>query len=518
MHRFLALLLAVSTPAAASAAVLRLTVFDDDGRPLDTKGLLRYIAPASKAESGIAPEESGIFLTDLEGLPAAGRPWLDRKSESPALEWKDPERVRLSLPWPVERDGFSTVLLDSGGKGYGDGQEILLNEEIAVTAYRRMQDSLRERTGAWDPPYKPSKQVLRLVERAKKSMVDAHAASSPRKRAKRFDKALVEVSSAWSQLLFENGLQLALDPKHSKDVRWGLSLDETLVDHVKDYDWIAGRVADSGADWVRLVFRSTRDDFTFSRKSSFTLYDEIVDKLSRRNLKIMGSVLDSVLWPKDITVEDYRKRAENLATHYKGGIRCWEVASEPNGDWLGGEKTHVRDETILLAVQKAVVAVKKADRSNETVATIHWWEGTAGDDHHAMTPWLQWAAARGFGTGVDVIGLSLYPHRHPVGVALEPAFRELQRFFPGKKLMLAGFSFGETGETKPKGYWWLVPGSVSDANKDLISLYSGAAIAMPESLGGGFFWLTLGGLMDPAAKKTTPLYRVYRETLKRFKP
>ncbi|PCI36595.1 MAG: hypothetical protein COB53_08950, partial [Elusimicrobia bacterium] len=65
-------------------------------------------------------------------------------------------------------------------------------------------------------------------------------------------------------------------------------------------------------------------------------------------------------------------------------------------------------------------------------------------------------------------------------------------------------------------YWWLGPKDVKNARKDLAILYTGAAAAIPESVGGGFFWQTLDHMLKPR-KRTTSFYRIYRSALKRIK-
>ena len=101
-----------------------------------------------------------------------------------------------------------------------------------------------------------------------------------------------------------------------------------------------------------------------------------------------------------------------------------------------------------------------------------------------------------------------------MGLAFDPVFRRMRELFPRQKLMLGGYSFGESGAFR--GYWWLEPGNVPEARKDLVVLYTGAAAAIPHSLGGGFFWPTLSEMLPPK-KKSSSLYRVYRDTVKDLK-
>lgn len=509
------LLLALLWPAQALAGTVRVSAYDEKGRLLDTTAFLRHIAPAESSKSGVGPESSGLFLTDLEGKPAPGRPWWVAESTSPQWRWSGPERVKVSLPWPVPGDGFSTLELDGDGSGYIDGQTIPFNEDAAKAAWRGFRKAFEARSRSFSPRYAPGAAFAKAESKAKEAMADAQGASDPRKRARLFDSALCAVAYAWQTMLFEHGRQAAKDPKASASLRLGLTLDETLVDRLSEHAWIIDKLSGSGAGWVRLVFRSNGNDFLFSEPSSFALYDAFVKDAGARGIKIMGSVLDSALWPPGLTPRAYAERTRNLASHYKDSIRSWEVASEPNGSWLGGYKHPLPDETVLAAVDAAAAEIKRLDPALETVATLYWWEGTAKDDRHPLFAWLDWSAPKGFGRGIDLVGLDVYPDENPMGLAFDPVFLKLQARFPGRKLMLGAFGFVEKEELA--GYWWLEPGAVDEARKDIVILYTGASCALPQGVGGGFFFPTLEQMLAPG-RKAMPLYAVYRDAIRRIRP
>lgn len=501
----LAAALLISLASPSQAATVRVEAYDSEGRLLDQAALRRLLDPA-----GLAPS-SGLRLSAPDGSALEGRPWWVEGSSEPAWRWDGGPRMSASFPWPLPEDGYSTVTIDAGGAGYEDGRTLLINEEAARWAYAALVETIKERTTAWSPPYAPSSAAARLVEKAKSAVAGATAAADRRKRARRFDEALAAVSLAWQQVLVEHGRQTVRDAKKAPALRWGLSLDEDAGRRLKSFTPLAAELAASGADWVRVVFALPLDDFAFENAASFTVYDELLKALGEQRLRVMGSVLDSQLWPADLTPERYAQRTKNLVARYKDRIRVWEVASEPNGTWLGGRRP-LADETILLCVQKGIVEVKRADPALETAATLHWWDGTAPDGRHGLRDWLSWAQERGFGAGLDSVGLSAYPHRHPLGLALEPAFQLLRRRFPGKSVFLGGWGFGDGKEPPP--YWWLEPESLDGARKDLTLLYNASAPALvPESIGGGFFWPTLE-LMLPSDRQPTTLYKLYRKSLK----
>ena len=502
-------------PLPAWAASVRVLAYDDDGRLLDTASFLRHIAPAAAARKGVAPDASGLFATDLQDEPVPGRPWCVADSTTPAWAWTGPEKVQFSLPWPVPDDGFSTVQLDGEGSGYVDGQTLLLNEEAAKAAWRRLREAVEARTQSFTPRYAPGKDFQKSETQAKAALVEAQASPDPRRRARLFDKALSSISRAWQVMLFEHGRQAAADPKVRAGLRFGLTLEEALIDRLPEHQWIAGKLASSGADWVRLVFRPNPEDPTYAQARSFPLYDGFLRELKGRGIKTTGVVLDASPWPKGLDAQAYAERARNLVSHYKGSIRSWEVASKPNATWVGSRKDPLSDETVLSAVLGAASEAKRADPEAETVATLYWWEGTAQDDRRALFPWLKWSLPKGFGKDVDVVGLSIYPDENPMGLAFDTVFLKLRALFPDKKLMLADYGFAEQEELT--GYWWLEPGSVAEARKDIVVLFSGAACALPQGVGGGFFYPTLQQLLAPG-RKPTLLFGVYRSTLGRLKP
>ncbi|MBI3548881.1 MAG: hypothetical protein HY078_07575 [Elusimicrobia bacterium] len=491
------------------AGTLRLSAYDRTGKAMTSGELFEFIAPqALKGKAAAAT--SALYVMDTKGEPVAGRPWWVAGSSAPSISWSGTGRVKLSLPWPVAEDGFSTVTLDKNGEGYSDGESVLLNEDIARTQFRLFKASLKERRTEWLPPYKASPAASKLHAKAEDEIAAALAASSKPDRAQAFDKALTSISLGWAKMLFEHGEQIAQDRKLGTALRWGLTLDESLSDRLADYSKILKQLDRSGVTWVRLVFKGNPDDFLYATPRSFTAYDHFVEDLVSRKIQIVGSVLDSSLWPKTLTPQALRQRTKNLVLHYKKSIRSWEIASEPNGTCLGGCKTPLPEETVARAIQESYEEVHSADPHLETIATLYWWEGTAGDDIHPTLTWINRPAARTILKNVDVIALSIYPEDNPLGLAFEPVFRAVAERFPSKRVMLGGFGYG-SGE-KLQGFWWLNPEDIDGARKDLLILYTGAACAMPRSLGGGFFWDSLTHLIGPSREAAETL-KVYRKTM-----
>ncbi|MBI5200953.1 MAG: hypothetical protein HY925_05150 [Elusimicrobia bacterium] len=505
--RALAILLALAAPA--SAKTLTIEAYDAAGQPLNGPALVAYVAPHAKKP----PEAGGVFVSDIDDTPATGRPWLVSSASSTQLAWSGPLRVKISLPWPVQDDGFSTVTLDNGGQGYADGDKVLLNEAIAETEWRLFKESWEHRSTTWEPSWKPGRKAKEQQAASQEALAAAKRETEPYKKAIAYEKALTRISAAWATMLFEHGSQIATTPKIGATLRWGLTLDESLSARVADFDVIAKKLGSSGANWVRLVFRKNSEDFAYAEPKSFIEYDAVVAELTKRKLHIMGSVLDSTMWPRDVDSSRLSERTKNLVMKYKDVIRSWEVGSEPNGNWQGGGRGAIADDVIAKCVQASAAEVKRIDSSLETVATLYWWEGTANDDHHPTLAWTRKAVWEGTLKQIDVVGLAVFPDDNPMGLAFDTTFRRLHALLPTKKLLLGSFGYVEGKDLD--GYWWLDPADVDGARKDLLILYSGSAASIPGGLGGGFWWPTLTTMLN-GGRDGESMFRIYRRTMDRL--
>ncbi|MBI4061394.1 MAG: hypothetical protein HY403_08190 [Elusimicrobia bacterium] len=503
------LLAAALAARPADAASIKLFAFDAEDRALDARALARRLSRADDKSPEL--DKLPLWAVAVEGAPSRQRLRLSQEGELVLGSWDQAERVRLELVWPVEGDGYNAVGADKGGRGFGDGELVFLDEEIAATQYARFKESWKRRLGDWQPLYKPGKKAKELAEEAKQAMASAAGEKEAPARGRAYRKSLQATALAWEKMLFEHGLQHARGERRAPGLRFGLTLDESLLKRLDDLDWIAEAVRRSGADWVRLVFRANPSDFLYSSLRSFNEYDGVVAALARNQIKIMGCVLDATQWPKTLTPELYAERVKNLVLHYRGGIASWEVGVELNGDWLGGAGAPFSPEQAYRVYAAGADKVKELDPELETVATLYAWEETAPDREHALSGWLPAQVRRGFGRNLDVVGLSVQPEDNPLGMGLERAFDAASEALPRQKLMLSSLGYVENEELR--GYWWLAPDDVDGARKDSAILYATASCAMPRSLCGGFWWQTLDQMLPPGRRRATDLYKVWRRTL-----
>ncbi|MBI5631098.1 MAG: hypothetical protein HY921_09465 [Elusimicrobia bacterium] len=489
---------------ALQANEIKFTAFDAQGRVMDLQAFLGFIGRADKTKAPPA-----ILVSSPDGLTAQ-KPTLKQEGASLVLGWEGLSRVSLSMVWPVAEDGFSAVWLDKGGPGYSEGETLQLNEEIALSQYRALKEAWTKHSREMEPAYRPSRKAEKTLAAAQSLLERAQAQASPAKRAALFNRALSQTARSWQTMLFEHGVQIAQDPKRGPGLRFGLTLHEAVLQRMSDYDWIIDMIQRSGANWVRVVFRSNPRDFTYAQPGSFNEYDAVVKALRDKNIRVMGCVLDTSQWPAALTPAIYAERAKNLVLHYRGLIHSWEVGSEINGHWLGGRAAPLPPEQAFRIYSEAAAQVKAVEASLETVATLYWQEAASPDEAHSLFGWLSRFVPEGFGQNLDVVGLSLQPDENPVGLSLERIFERTRLFLPDKKLMVSSLGYVEGSELK--GWWWLDPQDVEGARKDLVNLYSAASCAFPRSLCGVFWWQTLDQML-PGERKYSDLYRVYKRTL-----
>lgn len=504
-----ALLAVLLSAAPAGAASVKLFAFDEKGLALDAEGLARRLSRADEKAPDL--EKLPLWAAPVDGKSPRQRVKLSQQGKLVLGSWEKAERVRLELVWPVAEDGYNAVGADKGGAGFGDGEVVFLDEEIAATQYARFKGSWKRRLSDWLPLYKPGKKAKDLAETAQEAMAEAARQKETPARVQAYQKALQHTALAWEKMLFEHGLQHALDERRAPGLRFGLTLDDSMLKRLDDLEWIAEAVRRSGADWVRLVFRANPSDFLYASLRSFNEYDGVVEELARNKIKVMGCVLDSTQWPKTMTPELYAERTKNLVLHFRGKISSWEVGSELNGDWLGGVSAPFTTEQVYRTYTAGVNKVKELDPGLETVATLYAWEETAPDLEHALSEWVPKQVKRGFGRNLDVVGLSVQPEENPLGMGFERVFDATGDALPRQKLMISSLGYVEKEDVA--GYWWLAPDDADGARKDIAILYTTASCAMPRSLCGGFWWQTLDQMLPPGRRKATDLYKVWRRTL-----
>jgi hypothetical protein len=504
-----ALALAAALAAPAPAASVKLFAFDAQGRALDLTALL---ARLGRADDKLPrdPAKAAMWAVPVDGKSEPVRVKLTQAGKLLTADWPGGP-ASLRLVWPVREDGYSSTLADNGGHGFEDGAAVFLEEEIAMTEYRLLKESVQQKSEDGRDAYAPSAKEKKLIEAAKTAIAEAEKQREAGARAAAFATALHAVALARETSLYERGRQRLKDRAFAKTARFGLTLDDGLLKRLSDVDWIADAISHSGTNWVRLVFAPNPRDLTYSSAASFNEYDSVVKTLKKRRLKILGGVLDTAQWPRTLTPETYAARTKNLVAHFKGDVDSWEVGSELNGDWLGGARAPLTSEQVFQIYSAGVAAARAADPKAELVATLYWWEETAPDRAHSLSGWLATYVPKGFGKDLGLVGLDVFPEDNPAGLGLERAFDELTSAMPETAVFLSGFGYVE--QDALKGYWWLTPDDVDGARKDLLLFYTAGSCAMTRSVCGGFWWQTLDQMLPPGRQKAADLFKIHVHAL-----
>jgi hypothetical protein len=507
--KFAAAALALALAAPARAATVKLFGFDAQGRALDLPALL---ARLGRADDKLPrdPDKAAIWAFPIDGQAPPTRVKLAQAGKLLTAAWTGGPAA-LHLVWPVREDGYSAAIADNGGHGFDDGAAVFLEEELAMTEYRLLKESLQKKSEDGRAPYAPSAKARELVDAAKAAIAEAAKRREAPARAAAFAVALRAVAVARETSLYERGRLRLRERAFAKDARFGLTLDDGLLKRLGDVDWIADSISHSGTNWVRLVFAPNPRDFSYGAAASFNEYDSVVKALKKRRLKILGGVLDTAQWPRTLTPEIYAARVKNLAARYAGEVDAWEVGSELNGDWLGGARAPLASDQVFAVFSAGAAAARAADPKAELVATLYSWEETAPDRAHSLSGWLAAYAPKGFGRDVDLVGLDVFPEDNPAGLGLERAFDSLAAALPETRVFLSAFGYVE--EDKLKGYWWLTPDDVDGARKDLILLYTAGSCAMTRSVCGGFWWQTLDQMLPPGRQKAADLFKIHVHAL-----
>jgi len=172
-------------------------------------------------------------------------------------------------------------------------------------------------------------------------------------------------------------------------------------------DAVADRIEDAGIEWVRIDFlwalvEPERDVYDWS------IYDELVDRLSSRGLRIYAGLGATPAWATSGTEligvpddpDQWRELCYLAANRYAGRIEAWGLWNEPNQDhfWEGTRQQYI--DVILLP-------------GADAIALADPWALVCGPDlaHLSSSHWKDWmrdviSAARDV---LDVVTHHAYP-------------------------------------------------------------------------------------------------------------
>ncbi|QCX77440.1 hypothetical protein C9F11_18940 [Streptomyces sp. YIM 121038] len=406
--------------------------------------------------------------------------------------YEDGRRLRFDLPgrggpaalalnWPTDQ-GFSTVVLDNGGKGFTHGTTVVFNHAAAKDAERRLDEALALR-----PAYRRSARFTAARRTAARELARADAADSDAGRGKHGQRALSAIDTAYGLLLEEYG------PRARRThAPW---TGVTVADGADPKRWapLAGRLTRPHG-WARIVFDADDDP----RAPVPRRYREAVAAAHAAGLKVLGQPVDSAYangseHPELGTRAGYLARIKRYVDAFPE-IEAWEVGNEVNGCWTDSRTTADGDCTDKLLpprdrmrhkIADAAAYVRKKRPGADVVLTLYWQLGTDAARWSAFT-WPRANLPRAVREDIDVVLLSSWIEDAPLGLAFDQVMTRLAADFPGRRVGLGELGYWNADTSR--FYWAFDEDDPAAARRRVARRYYAAALGYPSSVGGTFWW------------------------------
>ncbi len=430
-------------------------VYDKEGNKLSYEEFMDIVTNGNR---GWAENDMLFNINDYTIVEG----WVIYKDDegNPCFDFKG-SGIGLSLTWMTKNTGYFNLFLDNEGAGFSKSETIIFNYEAALSYWKKLNNALSIRED-----YNRSAEFNELYENAKYYINLAKQANKDSLKGKYGQIALDYIAQAYELLLYEYGIQYA--QRHpSQQFWWGVT-----IDRIDDYENVLNSVSDlienSATDgWIRIVF----DEFI-----SPDYYDGIVSYAQKKNLHIMGEILDSSCM-RLYSLEDFKSRVREYVNHFPD-IEAWEIGNEINGEWLG--------ENVVAKIEYAADYIKKVRLDAIIVLTLYWQFGTE-DIPHSVFQWIKNNLKPELINKIDVIALSIYVMNSPLGMAFDEVFQMLHKYFPEKKIMIGEMDYWYV---EGEDIWWWHSNTepVSTVRKKFCKQMYASALGYPFSLLGGFWW------------------------------
>jgi hypothetical protein len=379
--------------------------------------------------------------------------------------------VALALNWPTQPDGYSLIIVDNGGNGFGSGETVNFTYRAALDEKRRLDSALNAR-----PDYQPSSSFQIAYRSATSHINKANSSLLESVKGSEGQLALDQLSIAFNMLLAEYGPTYTRGNLENRKPWLGVTID-TTDNYQANLDLAASLTQPYG--WIRVVF-------DFGKGPSD--YDALIRYAKAKNLKILGEPIDSY-WDNNYTGAQYKQRFIDFLTYYNGtnapALDGWEVGNEVNGSWLSG--------AIANKVSDAATEVRNRQPNAKTVLTVFWQINT-DTKNNSMFNWISANLPVSTLQKIDVVLVSQYVEQAPMGLAFDQVMTMLQSRFPDKQIGL-----GELGYWIPdQQYWWAFNQNdpMGAGLCGVAAQYYPASLAYPSSVGGGFWWNFISEFSD----------------------
>ncbi len=463
---------------------VKFRIFDEDGNELNYKQIVNRMTNYGKAEY----VNSGAF--DLKSLKAIDFGNIQDQNGSMVVPFyflKTIPHQGLMLHWNTINTGYSSFLLDNGGKGFQKPETYIFNERLAYDAKRQFEEALANK-----PKYSPSDVFSSLHNKINACFKQLSLASTDSLKGKTGQECIDLVAQGMTVLLREYGIIRARELSDTS-ARWGVTIEPnsklSLKEEYKKIDDLKGLFHPKHR-WARIIMHGNEN------KSELAHINKIVSYAYNNNVKIMGQLFDSTDQAK-IPLQQF-KNLVDLAISYPGfeKISAWEVGNEVNGGWLGDEMT----EKIEYASKKV-----KSVYPDKTVCLTFYWYSMQDSMQTSLFNWIENHITQEIRDNIDCVALSIYFDHQPLGFLWDKIMTKLSETFPNKEVMVGELAFIDPGITE---FFREGPAYLSDeeaAKMYIVNRYA-SGFATPAAVGGGFWWF-----YDSEMVGRQPLWHTLRE-------
>lgn len=370
----------------------------------------------------------------------------------------------LSLSWPTSH-GYSTLLVDLPGPG---------RYSLAELAARSLHSRQEERLARLEQVAPEDASALKALRQEARSALDAcEAASGPATRAHLGNKALEAAAQA----------QLELDRACAVLAPDDACLGVTLTHPPTAAELTTLKLLSQPRRLsARLVVEDHEDTQEVAR------WRAVIPELQQAGISTLVQVCDSATIA-GLDAQAWKRRLQVLVQEL-AAADAWETGNELGGDWLGPQAAErALDAARFLASQPQTAQATR-------VLTLYYQLGQDTAERSVIS-WARREVGEELRSLTDVIGLSIYPQWHPLGVSANRVLDALATAFPGKRLAVTELGYG--GADLSGGPWWF--GSQTDqvlARSTVAAHLTSTALGREDSWGAPFWWYFLEDEMPGA--------------------
>lgn len=467
----LALLFSASAQAQAT---VKFRIFDEAGTELTYAAVVKRMTNnigSSAMSTGIMDLDSLAAITLGNEYNASGKFTVD----FPAVSSAHPKQG-LMIHWNTANTGYSSFLLDNGGKGFTQNATLIFNEQLANDARRQFNDAYARRIAA-NPPYAPGSTFMSLSTEIDACFVRLGLATTPNLKGRIGQECVDKLAQGMTLMLQEYGVANA---RHIETMpsqtglglqgHWGVSTADNInADPKPAMDDLAA-LFEPRHRWARLIMTDTSQAY-------YGKVRKWVNYAGTQQVQTLGQLFDSSV-QRSLSLAQF-KSAVDRALLYPDfhKFTAWEVGNEVNGGWLGSGMS--------AKIDYAAAQVKA--RTGKPVCLTFYWYGVEDTLKTSLFNWIYTNITPNITRNLDCVTLSIYTDQQPLGFSWDLVMTKLASLFPGKQLMVGELAFVDPS-VKPFFREGPLTLTAEQGAKLYIQNRYPASFATANATGGNFWW------------------------------